>query len=255
MQNLNPPLHSRLPFQLSVVRAFLTVDFYRYHAQWIRTRVPSCAAAKTTGRTAPPPALRAGFCLNKQCAIELFVEPDALQSDARSLQRATRVELTCFVHVLRRRVLAADECLFDESLSRLQGENNKDNVGNMSTGAQDASVPQLEAEPILVALCRAGGMTCILRRSTTCLLCCKSILTIIPLDADVDRHKRCCTCWSIDSSGQIHCGPAVRSYHLRVRIALVEWSDIVAVLFALRAPRRRTLLENSIVRQSAKDDS
>lgn len=52
--------------------------------------------------------------------IHLMIESDALQSNARNLQGSSRIQLTCFVRVLRRYVLPARERLLDYSLRCLR---------------------------------------------------------------------------------------------------------------------------------------
>lgn len=54
--------------------------------------------------------------------IHLMIESDALQSNARNLQGSSRIQLTCFVRVLRRYVLPARERLLDYSLRCLGRE-------------------------------------------------------------------------------------------------------------------------------------
>ena len=51
--------------------------------------------------------------------VELLVEPDALQPDARGFERPRGVELADFVDVLRGGVLTARESFFDEGLGCL----------------------------------------------------------------------------------------------------------------------------------------
>ena len=51
--------------------------------------------------------------------VELLVEPDALQPDARGFERPRGVELADFVDVLRRGVFARGEGVFDDRLGCL----------------------------------------------------------------------------------------------------------------------------------------